>query len=63
MDDEAVILQAIEALLKEGLDRRMIEKALVEYAPLDLDLFADCFVKALASVRRSSRLQGRSMAA
>ncbi|EAU42594.1 hypothetical protein FP2506_07131 [Fulvimarina pelagi HTCC2506] len=56
MDDEVMLLQAIEALLREGFDRRTIENALVRYAPIDLDLFADCLVKALASINRRNAI-------
>ncbi|MEN3791562.1 hypothetical protein [Fulvimarina sp. MAC3] len=63
MEDEAVILHAIEELMRQGLDRRMIEKALVQYAPIDLDIFADCFAKAMASVKRSARSETEAIAA
>ncbi|MDY8110444.1 hypothetical protein U0C82_14980 [Fulvimarina sp. 2208YS6-2-32] len=51
LDDETVLYHTVLGLLGDGLDRRTIEKALVRYAPVDLDLLASCYVKALRSVQ------------
>lgn len=63
LDDEVVILHAIEALLEQGFDRRSIQKTLVRYAPIDLDLFATCFAKACVSPDRRLQPDRRSLAA
>ncbi|RFC66185.1 hypothetical protein DYI37_01590 [Fulvimarina endophytica] len=50
LDDAILLTRAIRNLMKEGLDRRGIEKALVTHIPVDLDLLAGCYAQALRSM-------------
>ena len=63
LDDETVLYHTIQGLLSDGLDRKSIEKALISYAPVDLDMLATCYVKALRSIHLKSGQQRQTKAA
>lgn len=54
LDDETVLYEAVTALAREGYGRDVIEKALIAYAPVDLDLLADCYVRVLRDITRTA---------
>ncbi|MEX6505716.1 hypothetical protein [Jiella sp. M17.18] len=45
LEDPELISEVVQTLMESGFDRAAIEDALIQQAPVDLDLLAECYEK------------------